>query len=63
MAEKLDGPQSAYAVAWEMTRAIAMQEGYIVGNPASTKGPDRVYVLALYRECLKAVASHIVRDG
>jgi len=61
MTEKSDLPQSAYAVAWEMTRTIAAAEGKPVGQAVSHGGADRAFILALYRNCLEAIASQSLR--
>ena len=60
MAEKSDASQSPYAVALELASLIATAEGKLLGiaKSATLDGADRAYILTLYRECLKAVASY-----
>lgn len=52
MADASNLPQTPYAVAYQLAAAIAQAEGM----PLSTKGADRQYTLALYRECLDVLA-------
>lgn len=51
-----EASQTPYAVALELTRSIASSEGKVLGSTGQYQA-DRAYVLALYRECLAAVAS------
>lgn len=60
MAEKSDVPQSAYAIALELARMVAFAEGKLLSQMKSAEngGANREYVLDLYKDCIKAVASH-----
>lgn len=57
-------PQSPFAVALQLAELIAFAEkkSLKLGSMSGpTEGVDRAYILDLYKECLKAVASQGAR--
>lgn len=53
----LDNPESPFAVALHLASIVAYAEGKPFMTGTAEQNADRAYVLALYRECLEAVAS------